>query len=91
MDARRGYVLTAIPSQHYSGVMISEFDQLADKVRQLSDLAQSMRKENADLRRSVAALKAENEELSARMQQAQQRVAALLESIPVTEPGQEAA
>lgn len=71
--------------------MISEFDQLADKVRQLSDLAQSMRKENADLRRSVAALKAENEELSARMQQAQQRVAALLESIPVTEPGQEAA
>lgn len=71
--------------------MTSEFDQLSDKIGQLASLAQALRQENAELRRAVAGLSAENADLAGRMQQAHQRVAALLEKIPATESGQEAA
>jgi cell division protein ZapB len=64
--------------------MISDFDQLSEKIRQLAELAQSLRRENADLRCQVSALTAEKAELTTRMQQAHQRVSTLLEAIPVT-------
>lgn len=88
---RKQDVLTAIPLQHYSGAMTSEFDQLSDKIGQLASLTQSLRQENAELRRTIAVLSAENVDLAGRMQQAHQRVAALLAKLPTAESDQEAA
>jgi cell division protein ZapB len=62
--------------------MISEFHQLSEKIGQLAELARSLRRENADLRRAMAALGEENTDLSRRIQQAHERVAALLEKFP---------
>ncbi len=63
--------------------MISDFYQLSDKISQLADLAQSLRRENAELRLSAVLLTAENAELSKRMEEAHKRVSLLLEKIPV--------
>lgn len=72
--------------------MISEFHQLSEKISQLAELTQSLRRENADLRMSIAALGAENAELLGRIEEAYQRVAALLEKLPAAEePNEEAA
>lgn len=76
---------------HYSGGMISEFHSLSEKIDQLAELAQSLRRENAELRLNVAAASAENADLSRRMQEAYKRITALLEKIPVPEQDQEAA
>lgn len=75
-------LLTKIPLRHYSGGMISEFHQLSEKVQELAALAQTLRRENADLRQATAVLISENAELARRMQEAHQRVAALLATIP---------
>lgn len=83
--------LTLLPFHHYSGGMISDFEQLSEKIQLLADLAQSLRRENADLRLRAAALGAENVELTQRMQLAQQRVSALLAAIPATVENQELA
>lgn len=69
--------------------MISDFDQLSEKIRQLAELTQSLRRENSDLRLQASALAAENIELARRMQQAHQRVSSLLETIPVATPDRE--
>lgn len=71
--------------------MISEFHLLSKKIDELAELAQSLRRENADLRLKAAALMTENADLSRRMQEAHRRVAALLEKIPVSEQDEEAA
>ncbi|CAL60903.1 Hypothetical protein HEAR0709 [Herminiimonas arsenicoxydans] len=76
---------------NYSDDMISDFHQLSEKISQLADLTQSLRSENADLRIKSIALAAENAELTRRMQEAHERVAALLEKIPAPEPDEEAA
>ena len=70
--------------------MISDFQQLSDKIAQLAELTQSLRRENADLRLKSALVAAENAELSKRMQEAHQRVTALLEQIPSIEQNEEA-
>lgn len=84
-------LLTKNRSAHYSGGMNSEFQLLSAKVDQLAKLTLALRHENAELRRGVAALTAENAELSRRMQDAHRRVSALLEKIPGEEQDQEAA
>ena len=71
--------------------MISDFQSLSEKITQLAELAQSLRRENAELRLSVASSAAENAELSRRMQEAYLRISALLEKIPMPEKDQEAA
>jgi cell division protein ZapB len=81
--------LTDIRLQHYSVGMISDFQQLYEKINQLAELAQSLRRENAELRLNAAALVAENAALSKRMQEAHVRVTALLDKIPVGEPDEE--
>lgn len=83
--------MTAINLRHYSGGMISDFHKLSEKISQLAELTQALRIENADLRLKSAALAAENAELARRMQEAHERVAALLESIPTPEQDEEAA
>lgn len=62
--------------------MISDFHQLSEKVSQLAELTQSLRRENADLRLTLAALSEENKDLAKRIEEAYQRVSALLDKIP---------
>lgn len=81
--------MTDIHLHHYSGGMISEFDLLYEKINQLAELAQSLRRENADLRLNIATVAAENADLSRRMLEAYQRVSALLEKIPAAEQDEE--
>lgn len=65
--------------------MSSEFLQLAEKVTQLAQLAQSLREENAELRRKVKLLSEDNTTLNARVDEAYQRVSAVLAQLPVAE------
>jgi FtsZ-binding cell division protein ZapB len=62
--------------------MISEFNDLSDKIDRLAELTQSLRRENATLRQSNALLAAENEAFMERLSEAQRRVEALLATIP---------
>ncbi|BEV14284.1 DUF904 domain-containing protein [Herbaspirillum sp. DW155] len=63
--------------------MSSEFLQLAEKVTQLAQLAQGLREENAELRRKVKLLSEDNTTLATRVDQAYERVAAVLAQLPV--------
>jgi FtsZ-binding cell division protein ZapB len=71
--------------------MISDFHNLSEKIGLLAELTQSLRIENADLRVRSAALAAENADLAQRMQEAHERVSALLEKIPAPEDQDEEA
>ncbi|MEO8407588.1 MAG: DUF904 domain-containing protein [Oxalobacteraceae bacterium] len=62
--------------------MNSEFHLLSEKIDQLAELTQFLRRENAGLRLKIAAMSSENSTLVEKMQQAQQRVSALLEQLP---------
>jgi cell division protein ZapB len=84
-------LLTEIRLHHYSGEMTSEFHLLSEKINQLAELTQSLRRENADLRLNTAAVAAENADLSKRMQEAYKRISALLEKIPSPEQDKETA
>ena len=66
--------------------MISEFDHLSDKVSKLAQLAQSLRQQNAELRQQIDALNADKARLAARISEAHDRVAAVLEQLPAPEP-----
>jgi cell division protein ZapB len=70
--------------------MISEFNDLSDKIDRLAELTQSLRRENASLRQSNALLAAENLAFMERLSEAQLRVEALLATIPA-EAGPDAA
>ena len=83
--------MTEIRLNYYSGEMISDFHQLSEKINQLAELAQALRRENADLRLNLTTLMTENADLAKRMQEAHQRVSALLEQIPEAEQDEEAA
>ena len=83
--------MTAIDSRLYSGGMISDFQQLSAKVSELAALAHSLRLENTVLRQAATVLAAENGELARRMEEAHQRLAALLESLPVALQDEESA
>jgi cell division protein ZapB len=65
--------------------MISEFQALSDKISLLAELTASLRRENAHLRQSNALLSADNLAFQERLSQAQQRVEALMASIPAPE------
>ncbi len=75
--------MTEIRSADYSAGMVSEFSSLLDKVRQLAELSASLRRENAELRASMATLAEENVRLASRMKEAHDRVAALIDAMPV--------
>ncbi|MFZ6642187.1 DUF904 domain-containing protein [Undibacterium sp. TC4M20W] len=62
--------------------MISEFELLTEKVKQLTVLAHTLRSENARLRNDVVSLATQNTDLQQRMQQAHDRVSALLSQLP---------
>lgn len=71
--------------------MISDFQDLSEKISQLAALTQALRSENAELRMRAVSLEAKNTELAHRMQQAHDRVAALLEKIPAPAQDEEPA
>ncbi|MCA1247852.1 hypothetical protein [Massilia sp. MS-15] len=65
--------------------MISEFQDLSDKIDRLAQLTQSLRAENYLLRQANTLLSAENLAFKERLIQAQHRVEALLEQFPAPE------
>jgi FtsZ-binding cell division protein ZapB len=62
--------------------MISEFQDLSDKIDQLAEMTAALRRENAQLRQANAALVAENMGYQRRLGEASGRLEALLGSIP---------
>ncbi|MBA5608227.1 hypothetical protein H3H36_23035 [Duganella sp. FT3S] len=62
--------------------MISEFQELSDKIDQLAAMTLALRRENAQLRQANAALVVENIGYQKRLSEAHSRVSALLEQIP---------
>jgi hypothetical protein len=73
--------------------MISEFQDLSDKIDRLAQLTQALRSENYLLRQANALLSAENVDFKNRLLAAQQRVEGLLanlEPAPVTSDDAEA-
>lgn len=69
----------------YSFGMIADFQELSDKIDRLAELAQSLRRENAQLRQANAALVADNLEYQRRLSEAHARVMALLDKLPAAE------
>lgn len=62
--------------------MISEFQDLSDKIDRLAEMTAALRRENASLRQANAVLSADNLGHLALLAEAQRRVAALLDKIP---------
>lgn len=71
--------------------MIFDFQSLFDKVKQLTEMAQSLRSENASLRNEIAVLVDHNAKLEQRMQEAHDRVAKLIDQLPTADTNREAA
>jgi FtsZ-binding cell division protein ZapB len=65
--------------------MISEFQDLSDKIDRLAQLTQSLRAENYLLRQANGLLGAENLAFKERLLEAQRRVEALLGQLPAPE------
>ncbi|MEV4780515.1 hypothetical protein [Burkholderia sp. LMU1-1-1.1] len=65
--------------------MISEFEELSDKIDQLADMTTALRRENAQLRQANAALVVENMGYQRRLSEASGRIVALLEKVPSLE------
>ncbi len=68
--------------------MISEFQELSEKIDRLAQLTQSLRAENYLLRQANTLLSAENLAFKERLVEAQRRVEALLDELPKP-PGEE--
>lgn len=65
--------------------MISEFQDLSDKIDRLAQLTQSLRAENYLLRQANTLLSAENLAFKERLLEAQRRVEALIATLPAPE------
>lgn len=62
--------------------MISDFESLAEKIGQLAELTATLRRENAALRRRNAELLGEQGMVNERLQQARERIASLISTLP---------
>jgi uncharacterized protein (TIGR02449 family) len=69
--------------------MISEFQELSDKIDRLAQMTQALRSENYLLRQANALLSAENVDFKNRLLQAQHRVEALLGELEPADAGPE--
>jgi hypothetical protein len=65
--------------------MISEFQELSDKIDQLAEMTVALRRENAQLRQGNAELVAQTIEYHRKMREATARLEALLQKIPPLE------
>lgn len=62
--------------------MQAELAELDERIRQLLELCQRLRKENSELRQQLASIRNENKRLSEKMESAKVRLEALLEQVP---------
>ena len=62
--------------------MKAELTALDDKVSQLVQLTQKLRKDNSQLRQNLASVQSENKRLSEKVDTAKTRLEALLDQIP---------
>ena len=62
--------------------MQAELAELDERIRQLVELCQRLRKENSELRQQLASIRNENKRLSEKMESAKVRLEALLEQVP---------
>jgi uncharacterized protein (TIGR02449 family) len=69
--------------------MISEFQDLSDKIERLAELVGSLRRENALLRQTNKLLSDENMAYLERLAEVQQRVEAVIEQLPAPEAEEE--
>ena len=76
--------MTEIPLADYSEKMNSEFSSLVEKVNLLAEQSHSLRRENAALRGELAGL-------TARMNEAHDRIATLIRTMHVSDANQETA
>jgi len=67
---------------NYSVVMEAELTALDDKISQLVQLTQKLRKDNSQLRQNLASVQSENKRLSEKVNAAKARLEALLAQIP---------
>ncbi len=79
---KRLWRLTAREHAIYSVEMDAELDSLDAKIAQLVQLCQRLRKDNSDLHQELGVVRAENRQLSDRIEAARARLEALLENIP---------
>lgn len=70
--------------------MPSDFELLSEKIQRLADLNEKLRTENVELRRKVDELNTDKAALNGRMQQAAQRVNALMEKLSDSKPKENA-
>ncbi|MGB9110954.1 MAG: hypothetical protein WCC39_19885 [Telluria sp.] len=68
--------------------MISEFQELSDKIDRLAQLVQALRSENYLLRQANTLLSTENVDFKNRLLQAQQRVEAMLDQLEPADESQ---
>ena len=66
--------------------MISEFQDLSDKIERLASLVGSLRSENAQLRQTNELLNEVNMALVERLVEVQHKVEAVIEQLPAPEP-----
>ena len=69
--------------------MMSEFQDLSDKIERLAELVVSLRSENAQLRQTNLLLNEVNTALIERIVEVQHRVEAVIEQLPAPEPEEE--
>ena len=70
--------------------MISEFQDLSDKIERLAELVVSLRSENAQLRQTNLLLNEVNTALIERIVEVQHKVEAVIEQLPAPEVDEEA-
>ena len=70
--------------------MISEFQDLSDKIERLAELVVSLRSENAQLRQTNVLLNEVNTALIERIVEVQHKVEAVIEQLPAPEVDEEA-
>jgi cell division protein ZapB len=70
--------------------MISEFQDLSDKIERLAELVGSLRSENAHLRQTNLVLNEVNMALVERLVEVQHKVEAVIEQLPAPETDAEA-
>ena len=69
--------------------MISEFQDLSDKIERVAELVASLRSENAHLRQTNLVLNEVNMALVERIVEVQHKVEAVIEQLPAPEPEEE--
>ena len=67
---------------HYSVPMEAELDSLDDKINQLVQLCQRLRRDNHELRQQLAAATNESKQLSEKIESARVRLESLLNRLP---------